>query len=306
MMMGKCRKTDWINGNFYQSEAYNQRANFKYLAWIMKLAINRFRWEGLPDTCDESTLERALLQNGVAAICTPKNMPGVWFTLPVAKQGRLNIYGLPTSWVCVGKNGDTFESDWEHGALVYNSQARLDIWNSILLYARKLAHYDRTEDINLSVQKTPWLLTAPDEKKRDLVNLFNQIAIGEVAVLGNEQLLEGMGIEAINLQVPFIGDALGASKRVLWAEVFQLLGIPNLPFEKGERMIREEATGNETPTNIMFLDAIQPRRKALDHLRTLGLDASVVFNRDNESYNYNYMADEERQAELQDEQANDA
>lgn len=295
------KKCDFVSGNFYQSEDYNKRAYIKYLSWIMKLAINRFRWEGLPDTCDVRVLETSLLTNGVASVCMPDDM-NMWFSLPCAIDGRLNIYGLPTKWQCIGMNGDKFRSSWERGTLVYNSKARQGIWNAITLNARKLAHYDRTEDINLSVQKTPWLMTAPQNKKRDLINILNNIAVGEIAVLGNEELLEGMTIEAINLDIPFKGAELGAAKRVLWSEILTFLGIPSMPYEKGERMIEAEAQGNEAHTNIMMLDALDARREACDYLnRTFGLDVHVYFNRDYESYNYNYTHDLERQGELQDE-----
>ena len=298
-------KCDFINGNFWQAESYNERAYLKYLQWICKLAINRFRWEGLPDSCDVRVLETTLLTNGVAAICTPNDddLP-IWFSLPCAIQGGLNIYGMPTSWQCVGLNGDTFRSDWERGTLVYNSKARLGVWNAITLNARKLAHYDRTEDINLSVQKTPWLMTAPDTHKRDLVNLLNQVAVGEIAVLGNDQLLEGMNIEAINLDIPFKGAELGAAKRVLWSEILTFLGIPSLPYEKGERLISSEVESGECHTNIMLLDALDARREAAEYLnRQFGLDVHVYFNRDYESFNYNYLHDLERQGELQDDLA---
>ena len=136
-------KCDFISGNFWQAEEYNQRAYLKYLHWICKLAINRFRWEGLPDTCDVRVLETSLLTNGVASICMPnddKTLIPTWFSLPCAIQGNLNIYGLPTSWRCIGLNGDGFSSDWSSGTLVYNSKARLGVWNAITLNARKLAH----------------------------------------------------------------------------------------------------------------------------------------------------------------------
>lgn len=299
--MGSCKRKEFLGDNFYQSEDYNKRAYIKYLHWIMKLAINRFRWEGLPDTCDVRVLETYLLMNGVASVCTPLDLP-VWFSLPCAIDGHLNIYGNPLSWQCTGLNGDKFRSDWEHGALVYNSKARLGVWNAITLNARKLAHYDRTEDINLGVQKTPYLMTAPPNKKHDLINLFNQIAVGEIAILGNESLLDGLTIDTVNLDIPFKGAELGAAKRVLWSEVLQFLGIPNLPYEKGERMIESEATGNEAPTNIMLLDALDARRDACDFLnQEFGLDVHVYFNRDFESYNFNYINDLERQGELQDE-----
>ena len=297
------KKCDFVRGNFWQAEDYNERAYLKYMTWICKLAINRFRWVGLPETCNVRVLESTLLMNGIASICMPNDVD-VWCSLPCAVQAPLSIYGDPVIWHCIGINGDSFDSSVGRGAIVYNSKARMGIWNAIQLYARKLAHYDRTEDINLAAQKTPWLLTTDDEHKRDLINILNQIAVGEIAVAGTNKLLESINIQAINLDVPFKGAELGAAKRVLWSEIFSLLGVPNLPYEKGERMIEAEAVGNESPTNIMLLDALDARREACEWLnRNFGLDVHVFFNRDYESYNFNYENNLERQGELQDELA---
>ena len=283
--------------NYYQSADYNQRAFIKYLTWIMKLAINRFRWEGLPDSCSVRVLEQSLLMNGIACI-SKDPLTDIWFSLPCAVQG-LNIYGDPVNWQAIGKNGDKFAGDWSTGAVVYNSKARMGVWNAILLNARKLAHYDRTEDINLSVQKTPWAITAPRNQKQALINTFNNIAEGSIAILGDENFNDLVNISAINLQVPFIGAELGAAKRVLWSEILTFLGIPSMPYEKGERMIEAEATGNEAPTNIMLLDALDARRECAEYLnKYFGFDVHVYFNRDYESYNYNYSNDDERKAEL--------
>lgn len=299
--MGRHSKCDFIHGNFWQAEDYNQRAYIKYLTWICKLAINRFRWVGLPDTCNERVLETTLLTNGIASICMPDELD-VWFSLPCSIQSPLSIYGDPVRWRVMGINGDSFDSGIERGAIVYNSKAKMGVWNAITLNARKLAHYDRTEDVNLSVQKTPWLLTTDDAHRRDMLNVLNSIAVGEIAVIGTGQLMDSLNVQSINLDVPFKGAELGAAKRVLWSEIFSFLGIPNMPYEKGERMIEAEAMGNEAPTNIMLLDALSARREACKWLNeNFGLDAQVYFNRDYESYNFNYERDLERQGELQDE-----
>ena len=298
--MPKNQICDITSSNFYQSVDYNYRAYIKYLTWIVKLAMNRFRWEGLPESCDARVLERSLLVNGVASISMPEDLP-VFFSLPCAIQGKLNIYGDPTEWVAIGMNGDRFSSNWSRGALIFNSKARLGVWNAITLNARKLAHYDRTEDINLAVQKTPYAITAPDNQKQTLINTFKNINEGEIAILGDQNFNEMVNISAINLGVPFIGAQLGAAKRVLWSEILTFLGIPSLPYEKGERMIEEEAKGGEAAANIMLLDALDARREAAGYLnKQFGLELAVYFNKDFESANYNYLRDLERQGELQD------
>ena len=303
--MGNIIRPDFnlTSGNYYQAEAYNWYSFQKYMSWLFKLATNRFRWEGLPDTCDAMLLERELFNHGVCAICKPKGSD-TWLTLPVAYSEERNIYGRPVRWRCLGLNGDTFESDWDSGTLVYNSGAMLPLQHSLMMIARKLAHYDRTEDVNLAVQKRPWIITAKDKsQKQAIINAMNNVAIGNPLVIGGTSLMDGVEVHTESLDVPFKGLELHGAKRNVFLEAFQLLGIEALAYEKGERMIEAEAEGNATPTNVMLLDGLQGRRGngtfGVDYLnKTFGMGVSVVFNRDYESYNYNYERDLERRAQL--------
>ena len=76
------------------------------------------------------------------------------------------------------------------------------------------------------------------------------------------------------------------------------LGIPHLAFEKGERMIEDEARANTAPTNIMLLDCLQARRQFCNEVnKKFGLNIAVYFNEDWESYNFNYTNNIEQMAQ---------
>ena len=71
-----------------------------------------------------------------------------------------------------------------------------------------------------------------------------------------------------------------------------------MAFEKGERMIEDEARANTAPTNVMLLDCLQARRQFCDVVnKRFDLDISVYFNDDIESYNFNYINNIESQAQ---------
>lgn len=78
-----------------RARPYNQELALIYEDWIMGLALSRFRWEGLPETCNERYLEWTLLTEGVATIA--KNA-GVWYSLQAIQQGQPNKYDLPQRW----------------------------------------------------------------------------------------------------------------------------------------------------------------------------------------------------------------
>ena len=285
--------------NYWQSADYNRRTRLMYQEWILQLAINRFRWVGLPDTCDVRVLEWALHTNGAAAICKPRdeNLPPVWYSLPSVHDGRLTVYGMPTAWRCNGVSGDThFGSDWDNGAWMWYNKSRFGVWNAIQLFSTRLAHMTRTEDINLFHQQTPMLITAPDHFKRDAENVFKQIAGGEPAIIANKTF-DDIEIKAISTDKEFIGIDLNLAMQSYWADIYRYLGIEHLAFEKGERLISDEVRGNNYSTNLMLLDCLDARREACDYLnRKFGFDIHVYFNSDVESYNFNFLADVERVA----------
>lgn len=285
--------------NYWQSADYNRRTRQLYQEWILQLAINRFRWVGLPETCDVRVLEWALHTGGAAAICKPSSgdLPPIWYSLPCVHDGKLTAYGLPTAWRCNGVSGGThFKSDWDNGAWIWYNKSRFGVWNMIQLFSTRLTHLTRTEDINLFHQQTPMLITAPDNFKRDAENVFKQISGGEPAIIANKQF-EDIAVQAINTEMPYIGLDLNLAMQSYWADIYRYLGIEHLAFEKGERLITDEVRGNNYSTNLMLLDCMDARREACKYLNdTFGLDVQVYFNSDVESYNFNFLADIERVA----------
>lgn len=296
--MSKNKKCGWLSNNYFQSADYNKNVLLLFESWIMQLAENRFRWVGLPDTCNVRVLEQTLVAYGTAAICTPSDvdLAPIWYSLPAVHNGKLNAYGEPTAWRCNGISGGThFRSDWEHGAFIYNSRSQFPIWNGLKILARRLTHLTRTADINLFNQHTPALIFTTDEMKRDAMNVLKDIAGGEPAIIANKSMLDNIELSAVNMQVPYLGLDLQVAEQNIWNAVYRYLGIEHLAFEKGERMIEEEARGNSYPTNLMLLDAIQARRDAAEYLNTnFGFNIQVYFNNDYESYNWNYINDIER------------
>lgn len=288
-----------------QTFMLNSATEQRYLADIIKIAQNRFRWVGLPESVNVRFLEMTLLQYGMATIAHPKELENVWYGLQVGGiSGQLNAYGEPTSWNVLGVNAETmFDADNSTGVIVYNSNMNYAAcgnndatWLAIQLFARKLAHYDRTEDVNLQMQQAAFAITCEQQKKNEALNLFKQISGFEPAVFTTQNVRDEIGFDIIKTDVPFIGSELNTAKRNVWNSVYEFFGIPHLSFEKGERMIEEEAEGNNSPTNIRLLDALEPRRRAAQQLsKLLGSEVNVYYNTDLESRNYNYENSSEKE-----------
>ena len=288
-MSKKNRKPSGFYGdNYWQSAEWNQRAFIAYRQWICTLAMNRFKWLNLPETCDERYLEFTLMRNGVASIAHPKDMDGVFFSTMANCDGRWNVYDTPSHWQSIGNNGWRFNASPKTGVLVYDNRLRMPYWNQIEFFARRLAALDRVEDINMAQQKTPYLITAPREAVNDAKQLYKQIAGGEPAILGKPQL-SNVEIQAINTNVPYLGKELSEKKLALWDEVYNFLGISHVG-QKSERLTSEEVSASNEPSNIMALDGLNARRDAANKLnKNFGLDVHVVWRKDNESDVYNFL-----------------
>lgn len=288
MSKRKRKPTGFYGDNYWQTADWNQRSFLAYRQWILSMAMNRCKWINLPESCDERYLEFILIREGVATIAHPKSMPEMWVSTKTNLSGRWNVYDTPIYWESIGNNGWRFKVNPANGVLVFDNRQRQPYWALIEYYARRLAAMDRVEDINLSHQKTPWLITAPREMVNDAKQVYKQIAGGEQAIIA-KPTIQQMGIEAINTNVPYLGKELSEKKLALWDEIYSFLGIAHVG-QKSERLTSEEVSASNEPSSLMALDVLNARRDAANVLNNrFGLDIQVVWRKDNESDMYNYM-----------------
>lgn len=297
-MSRKKRRGQESNPYYWQTEEYNRLCLQVNIDMLLAIAVNRFRWEGLPPTCDPRYLEIQLHRSGIATICHDTDTPDVWQTLMAAPQGEWNDYGIPTEWRARGYNDTDYKVTPATGELVYYSQTRLNPWGAIMQYAVKLTHIQRTSDVNLMHQQHPWVMLMPREKQMELINIFKQISGYEPAILGdsaNKALLElnEGNCFTLDLKVPYLGKELTEQYQNVLNQYLLFMGVPHIMFEKSERMITEEATAGNSTTNILLKNCLDARRWACKQLRELAPsvfgDLQVYLNDDWESYNYNYL-----------------
>lgn len=292
--MSRKKNRGQSNPEFWQSEQFNQLCYSTNRDLLLSLAVNRFRWVGLPDTCDARFFEWQLHRCGIATICHSESTPDIWQTLMASPTGEFNEYGIPVKWFASGMNQTQYSVTPASGELCYYSQTRLNPWNAIQMYANKLTAYQRTEDINLFHQHKPFVMVAPQEKRLELFNIFKQVSGFEPAILGDKSLLDlkESNVFAINTNVDLIVEELARGYQNVLNQYLLFIGIPHLAFEKGERMIEDEARANSAPTNINLKNCLDSRRYFCDQLRKISpetfSETYVYFNDDFESYNFNY------------------
>ena len=297
--MGKPSRLGY--GSYWQSSRINRALYACFVTQAENVALSRFKWLGLPPTCDERWLERCLLFEGQATIAFPANMPGTFFSTKCAQSGPLNVYDNPTQWRSVGNDGWSFEVNNANGVMVYDNLNRTPIMNQIDVMCRELVDCFRTKQINRMQQRSPYLIKGPRNKKFDLTQVIKQLFGGEPAVVGYQNMMDDISIEAINTQVPYLGKELQEDYENIWNQIYLLLGIRNLPY-KSERRIESEVRTQNEPSDFNRLTAIMARRQACDQLNRrfkeyLKEPVRVVWNADNESENHDLATNAAKAAE---------
>lgn len=304
MELGMTRKKKGKCGhggaNSWQNASLNRRTYIMFRDWIMSLAIMRYHWLNLPDSCDARYLEWTLLTQGVATISKAevgldgeRSVP-VWTSTQAATLSPPNIYDNYTRWDSFGNNGWRYPVNPENGVLVWDNRLRYPVYNQIDLYARKLAKASRVLDANLQQQMVTKVVTVPQEKQNDLLQVVKQNSGGEPYVLGIDGLMKDMRVEVLGMETPFIGENLQTVLENLWKEVYTFLGIENV-VRKTERMLVDEIHSLNAPTGMRRLDGLQCRKDACEELnRKFGLDVDVVWFEDTGNMNFNFMENLEK------------
>ena len=267
------------------------------------MALSRFRWINLPETCDERYLEMTLVTQGIASIAFPRKMEGTFLSLQCAQQGRPNMYDRPIRWLAIGQNGSKYSCDAKNGVVVFDNETRYPLMDGIRLYANELTHLRLTRRMNRMHQQIPFILTGPQEKRQDMVNLFKQVAGGEPAILATDDIQQ-IGYEAMSTGVEFIGEQLAVDEQNIWSRIYTMLGLTNTTM-KQERMTEDEIRAQKAPSELVLESCLIERRKAARELNErfgayLKAPIEVVMRQDNESQNWNLAHNVKSQLEAGD------
>ena len=284
-------RNQYVNWEYWQSAAINQRTYMYYVDVITKMALTRFRWINLPPTCDERYLEFTLVTQGMASIAFPRKMRGTFLSLQCAQQGQPNMYDRPNKWMAIGQNGTKYACSRQTGVVVFDNQTRYPLMNGIQLYANELTHLRITRRMNRLHQQIPFILKGPQEKQQDMVNMYKQVAGGEPAILmaDDNQMIQ---YEALTTGVQFIGEELAVDEQNIWNRIYTMLGIPNTTM-KQERQTEDEIKAQESPSELVLESSLMERRNAAHELNDrfgayLKEPIEVIRRTDNESTNWNY------------------
>lgn len=267
----------------------NQLTVTNYYHWLKMLCMSMFEWTGLPETINTDYLEETLFETG-KLIFFKDDVLG-YLALRCVPQGTVNVYGEPTSYtVNVPGYQSKIKLVHRHNAVVIkNNQLAEPSMYMVGDFAGRLAETERTIDINIKAQKTPWLVSVANDKVLlSLRNAYKQLSDGEPVLFVDKELLAGDPLKVMNTSAPYVVDKLDTHKMNLWNEALTFLGINNANTEKRERLITDEVKANEQLVTMSANTMLKKRKEAAETINKVfpGLDVGVELKQFDDGFSF--------------------
>lgn len=229
------------------------------------IAVNAFEWDGLPEGITAEYIENTLFTHGKAIFFKDPDMS---FMCLQAQDGvGLNVYNKPLTYRAVG-NGYNELYDAEDCVIIENNKLRLNTEDFVTFYVNKLTEAERTMDVNVKAVKTPVIFACDDKDVLSFKALYHQVDGNSPAVFADK----GLNLDAISTfdtKVKFLGSDLMDYKKSVENELLTFLGQNNIPVEKKERLITDEANANNELIQSFFDLQLEARERACEAINTM-------------------------------------
>ena len=269
--MGRKRKPV-INDNI-------ERETVRLTKYYQMLALNRYRWENLPNGIESRYIEEMLYDNGECAMFDHPDL-GIC-VLRSSSRENLNIYGEPTKLSLTGFN--------EHRTVmmddcvrILNNDLGLPTQENILYYARRMAEIDDIIMQNLRQQRVPYLFATDENNAFSMKALYERIYQGDPAIFVDKEMLNGQSenIMVIPTIAPYLVDKFQIQKQEMERELLTFLGINNT-LEKKERLLQDETNSNNQFIKMSSDIGFKQRQLACEMInQKFGLQVTVKETQD--------------------------
>lgn len=263
---------------FEESALLNNRSYEYYFYRLKELAISMFDWKGLPSSVDPRYIELTLFDNNCAVYFRDEIMGDL--CLNCLPQSVMNVYGDPIKRRAYSKyNKYQRQLSDKDSVIIWNNYLRVSSYNAVDLFARRLYNLDRIIDVNCNAQKTPMMVTANEQQRMTMINLYKEYDGNQPFIFG-DKMLDQNSLKVLNTGAPYVADRIYDMKRNLWNEALNYLGISAVN-DKRERMVTQEAMMAQGDNISARYSRIRSRQEAVEKINAMfGTRISVDYAAD--------------------------
>lgn len=242
---------------------------------VSNIAIARFKWTGLPNTCRPEVLEETLYFYGSALFFEDPDLG--FLHAPCSLPGPYNVYNES-----IIRYARAFEYDKEYditnSVVIKANHTMFPDYLTTWAYTPKIANCMRAIDVHTETLKRPFIITCPDKTVSSARKMIEQISDNQVCVMG-EKLGENGEIKVIPLATVSNLQDMWANVKNYFNQVYSALGVKNSYTEKRERMITSEAEGEGNAIRHSLESELAERKLACERINSMfGLNVSVEAN----------------------------
>lgn len=295
-----------VDGNVKKKNVSKFKNNFAFRMTFSRLlgdALERYDFEGLPDTVSKRVLKQALLWYGSACFF---EKDGSVLCLPCCPNGgQFNIYGDPgrvwvfgrngqmnegvkvfipgsdeSSFLFKGQGGMNMSSDTK-GVIIWENKVRIPFFDAVMFYSSAIADSMRTLDTARANIKTPYVVVAEESVVPTVQEFFKKRDNNEDVVISSGVF----PVDRVNI-LPIVTDTgilQNATQLVEWYEqkYRELCGFQSNSQQdkKGENLVRDEIHINDEYEALQVSKCMEQIQENLDQAnRIFGLNMKVVKN----------------------------
>lgn len=252
---------------------------------LVNMALNIFKWNNLPETCNEWVLEYSLLMYGKA--CIMKDDIRGLLSLPCQESNMFSIYGYTSDIIAYGFNGYTKQvpcympnsgnEDTAQAVMLYDNPSRYPYSRYIIEYAQRLADCVRSIDVAVKKLKNPYWIVCTNTQVPTVKKSLSDIDNNENAIITASNLSPDDFKILPTSTNPNILNGLWDNYNNYYDVVKELLGINNNEqSDKKERLITDEVNSNNYVTDLFLQFRLKQRQDFCENVNKIfGTNISV-------------------------------